>query len=109
MDINKSIKLIERWLDIPVEGGLDLDVSNAIELLIEFAKSHQWQPIETAPKDGRYFDILVRHKTNQDYAIRMCNVYYKNGVICGTRFPREDNGEYATHWMQEPQPPKDKK
>ena len=65
----------------------------------------QWQPIETAPKDGRSFDVWVKSTKNPDYGVRMTGVYYVQGVLCGSRFPNSSWCEYASHWMPLPEPP----
>ena len=65
----------------------------------------QWQPIETAPKDGRSFDVWVKSTKNPDYGVRMTGVYYVQGVLCGSRFPNSSWCEYASHWMPLPTPP----
>ena len=59
----------------------------------------QWQPIETAPKDGRSFDVWVKSTKNPDYGVRMTGVYYVQGVPCGSRSPNSSWCEYASHWM----------
>ena len=69
----------------------------------------QWQPIETAPKDGRSFDVWVKSTKNPDYGVRMTGVYYVQGVLCGSRFPNSSWGEYASHWMPLPAVPKEQK
>lgn len=65
----------------------------------------QWQPIETAPKDGRSFDVWVKSTKNPDYGVRMTGVYYVQGVLCGSKFPNSSWCEYASHWMPLPEPP----
>ena len=65
----------------------------------------QWQPIETAPKDGRSFDVWVKSTKNPDYGVRMTGVYYVQGVLCGSKFPNSSWCEYASHWMPLPTPP----
>ena len=73
------------------------------------AAGSQWQPIETAPKDGRSFDVWVKSTKNPDYGVRMTGVYYVQGVLCGSRFPNSSWGEYASHWMPLPAVPKEQK
>lgn len=59
----------------------------------------QWLPIESAPKDGTFFDVW-----NQRFKVRECNVrYVAGGFYVGEM--RISSG--ATHWMSQPQPPKD--
>ena len=71
----------------------------------ELKQRHQWQPIETTPKDGTTFDIWVKSHKNESYGVRMTSVYYNNGVICGRKYPNPSFGEYATHWMPQPDAP----
>ena len=59
----------------------------------------RWLPIESAPKDGTFFDVW-----NQRFKVRECNVrYVAGGFYVGEM--RISSG--ATHWMSQPQPPKD--
>jgi hypothetical protein len=60
----------------------------------------EWQPIETAPKDGSQFLAYA------DGAYHVC--YHINALIKGVYCPRWFNGEYCispTHWVQLPAPP----
>ena len=66
-----------------------------------------WRTIDSAPKDGRSFDVWVKSTKNPDYGVRMTGVYYVQGVLCGSRFPNSSWGEYASHWMPLPAAPKE--
>ena len=66
-----------------------------------------WRTIDSAPKDGRSFDVWVKSTKNPDYGVRMTGVYYVQGVLCGSRFPNSPWGEYASHWMPLPAAPKE--
>ena len=59
----------------------------------------RWLPIESAPKDGTFFDVW-----NQRFKVRECNVRY---VACGFYVGEMRISSGATHWMSQPQPPKD--
>jgi hypothetical protein len=75
---------------------------------------NEWQPIETAPKDGARIDIWVEWTSKTGvrgkripncYWHRKANAwktdcYYKDGW-CHWR------GEKPTHWMPLPEPPED--
>ena len=59
----------------------------------------RWLPIDSAPKDGTFFDVW-----NQRFKVRECNVrYVAGGFYVGEM--RISSG--ATHWQPPPQPPKD--
>lgn len=71
-----------------------------------------WQPIETAPKDGTEIDVwLDIHASPSSFgwadAFRETEVYYKDGKW----FHRQNGKElelyaaYITHWMPIPEPP----
>ena len=60
----------------------------------------EWQPIETAPKDGTPLLIAFR---NKEVAIAP---WSKSGPMEVT--PQFDLGWMATHWMPLPEPPENK-
>lgn len=80
-----------------------------LETALAQPANNGWQPIETAPKDGTPFDVWVKSTKNTTYGVRMAEVYFSNGVICGRRFPDASFGEYASHWMPLPTSPEVKK
>ncbi len=57
---------------------------------------NQWQPIETAPKDGGLF--LVWDGQTYNIVWYDFNGYFKDGDGCY-------DTEFATHWMPLPAPP----
>jgi len=60
--------------------------------------THGWQPIETAPKDGR--SVLVADAKYKTIGINFwCN--YEND------WDRESDLVWPTHWMPLPEPPQD--
>ncbi len=59
----------------------------------------EWQPIETAPKDGKR--ILTFRYLGDGYKVRVA--YYTKGVW---RNAQGHNPLNATHWMPLPEPPK---
>ena len=103
--IELAIKCLE---EDPVQANA---INNALAwlraALAQQAEPSGWMPIETAPKDGTGFDVWVKSTKNAGYGVRMTNVYYSQGVICGMRYPDASFGEVATHWMPLPESPKE--
>jgi hypothetical protein len=60
----------------------------------------EWQPIETAPKDGT--PALFYERNTYDYEIHLG--YYDKGSWWNNLF--EPYRFYPTHWMPLPEPPK---
>ena len=62
----------------------------------------EWQPIETAPKDGREFLVMT-------YMYGMVVIHFdvfENGFSCGFGDDSFFQSLKLTHWMQLPRPPK---
>lgn len=61
-----------------------------------------WQPIETAPKDGRSVLVWWEH-----WALRPIVAYYhyQDGWLASEKLGSEGGG--PTHWMPLPDPPGD--
>ena len=66
----------------------------------------EWQPIETAPKDGTDIDLWL-------HGFRVADCYWDKvaGEWCdsdGDRLTENvvDYGQGPTHWMPHPEPPK---
>ena len=72
----------------------------------------EWQPIETAPKDGRivigwrYYPVAIRWDKEKDSnypwdAIHLdgCYTFDDNAFV--------ENDDALTHWMPLPEPPED--
>jgi hypothetical protein len=58
----------------------------------------EWQPIETAPKDGTWILVFENHEKPLDTV--MWNHFYglwRNGY--------NDHASYPTHWQPLPEPP----
>jgi hypothetical protein len=62
----------------------------------------EWQPIETAPKDGRL--ILARNATGDDWSGTF--VAYWSTVKNDWMYSIERVAPELTHWMPLPEPPK---
>ncbi len=75
----------------------------------------EWQPIETAPKDGARVDLWLQvyaspHSFGWSDAFRVIDCWWKDGKWVH----RRDDGrvealypDYITHWMPIPDPPVD--
>jgi hypothetical protein len=72
----------------------------------------EWQPIETAPKDGTNIDLWAkRWRSDNDgfFYRRFPECYWSNGDSMTNRhanWVHLEEGWYPTHWMPEPEPPK---
>jgi hypothetical protein len=73
-----------------------------------------WQPIETAPKDGTRFDVWLRHPGGDR---RVINAWFSvvekefvspDGYYLYSMKPYGSDHwlQYPTHWMPLPEPPK---
>jgi len=101
-------KWIDRFLNslrVYTEPGMpsalliDQDDEDELRGYIEglWCQIPQWQPIETAPKDGK--EILIHWG----------NKLMDNGYWNGMYWSIDENQDYyidASHWMPLPQPPK---
>jgi hypothetical protein len=59
----------------------------------------EWQPIETAPKDGRLILVWAPAKEGFTSLYSLCR-YHPDAGFC------IDEIREATHWMPLPEPPK---
>lgn len=62
---------------------------------------NEWQPIKTAPKDGK--QILMRFVGNKLY---VTGVYWRGGCFIQVSDHSPVEIKTATHWMHLPEPPK---
>jgi hypothetical protein len=68
----------------------------------------EWQPIETAPKDGSQIDVFVLHRgrvCNVRWSLNGCWSEYALDDFDGTSWQKLDG--LPTHWMPLPKPPKE--
>lgn len=85
-------KDLSQWIDESID-----DAGHTVEQLFSFDAPSDWEPIETAPKDGTYFLGY-----EEDYGVHKCR-WDKNhdGGVGGFRNTR--HGWSPTHWQ--PLPP----
>lgn len=105
------LKLIkDGWQSVASYKALDSDVSlysrpKVEAMLIECRNKFEWQPIETAPKDGKYYLLYKNGRIN--------NARWRDGTWGGEGWCYEmaeniANGHtknMPTHWMPLPEPP----
>ena len=98
--------LVERLVALIVEGATEGDYSKIDEARTAVTELVEWQPIETAPKDGSNVLLL----TERGNVFAPC-VYQEAGVISEDGFwlvwRSHDFDEVAnpTHWRPLPAPP----
>lgn len=92
------------YRDIPT-GQYDDEAVTALE----FFRDHQWQPIETAPKDDSWFMVCICHDGECRYVGGKPLIVFWDGANLVTQSGKELNGKgyYSpTHWMPLPEPPR---
>lgn len=87
----------------------DPHVKTILEAL-QIAKAMEWQPIETAPKDGTQVDVYISELQERYTEAHFCvsEQCWVWDLPCGTKrvmFTKTP----PTHWMPLPQPPKETK
>jgi len=65
-----------------------------------------WQPIETAPRDGTPFLGAIRWGDHDWEILRMCWQDHTSNFVDATYAPFSDDQEQPTHWMPLPEPPR---
>ncbi len=60
----------------------------------------EWQPIETAPKDGRRVLVMWEYWSSEPFV-----AYFKHGRWNGEVALSECSDDGPTHWMPLPSPP----
>ena len=68
---------------------------------------HEWNPIETAPKDGTVLLLFARCKTATAPAVNIGWYIDGMGWIEAAFHPNEPQGLVPTHWMPRPEPPQE--
>lgn len=72
---------------------------------IKEALDGQWQPIETAPRDGTCFLLWSEGVSLRPMVAR----YYKMKLYGATFYSGRDTEVCGTHWMPLPTPPQQKR
>ena len=73
----------------------------------------EWQPIETAPKDGTSVDLWVVPRGFSAGGGRVCDAWFFDGQwwVYAEDGDEQNRGkipnEIVTHWMPPPEPPRD--
>lgn len=80
------------------------ELKQALTALTELRKEMEWQPIETAPKDGTNVDLYGTYK-GYKYRITDCRFIPLEGYWFAVN-SMMGNGFVPTHWHPLPQPPK---
>lgn len=103
-------KDVSVWVDwtTGVDAGLKLHISLGDLEFIEESYINDWQPIETAPKDGTKVDLWWVSVVFDERACRIPDCWYSFGAW------RHDQGKYGfpeigekiTHWKPITSPPK---
>ena len=81
------------------------DIPLLINRALEALASDQWQPIETAPKDGR--GILVYRPEGGTNIIPKVSIDYWSEEY-GNVWAKSNENTQPTHWMTLPNPPEEK-
>lgn len=66
----------------------------------------EWQPIETAPKDGTIIDLWVVELDCDDSGFRFADAYWLEGAWVDDFEEVDEAACRITHWMPRPEPPK---
>jgi len=93
------ILVLEIYRAFGWQGGTIHQVIAEIKRLREVGKGHQWQPIETAPKDTSQY-ILASRTTGRAYWI-----VFWHPMKDGWFIPGANTSVCPTHWMPLPEPP----
>lgn len=91
------------WIDFGGPKDETILFEYEVDGAIQYTRATQWQPIETAPKDGRI--ILAGNENGTWPAI------YRRESVGGDFYELGSDSTpiNATHWMPLPQPPEDTK
>jgi hypothetical protein len=110
MNTHKAIKLLEWIRDSELNYTLEKEME-ALTHAIEHMKRGQWQPIETAPKDGELFliclprmmNLIIRARFDRIHKLWLSERGTDGGVASVEFFHQGDL------WMPLPEPPQERK
>lgn len=116
--VDEAIKANERALHIlkstPHDGEMMKEVFDAIAIhetcveALQQAKANEWQPIETAPKDGTHI-LLSGYNYNKKGNPRwVCEGWYEQSEFIGVNEYEISSCAFADKWKPLPQPPQKK-
>ncbi len=97
MNIQEIITLIRSGSSNSDHHEGQQQIEEAVELLKKMQAVGQWQPMETAPKDGR--EIIA-----YDSDLSVLTVYYIDNKWTNP-CDRDEYYDAVTHWMPWPEPP----
>ena len=107
------MKLHERLEALVREAHPDWHAAETAREAAELARSVEWQPIETAPRDGTRILAMIRWSWSDgtDGGAQDVIYWYAGGKfwVCGTPMNYVqglDEGVEPTHWMPLPDPPR---
>lgn len=118
-DIVERLRDAERhFAAIIVEGATSYTLSMMREAAAEIERLralHQWQPIDTAPRDGTAIIALLRYRNgtvfDEPLSIRWHDPWGQwvfSGCLIGIQNSAKDEDNVdPTHWMPLPPPPGD--
>jgi hypothetical protein len=99
----------------PTKIYLGAEAFDMMKEALEFHQKYQWQPIESAPKDGTLFlgatyqwvaTICWRSDGYCKLEGRPIDGYFQHGMGIGPIAREFDRTYQPTHWMPLPEPPK---
>lgn len=80
----------------------DMTFSEATAAYCWNARTHQWQPIETAPRDGEW---IMAYWPTMGIGMFPFVVFWDEGWEPASHYARDYGEVYPTHWMPLPPPP----